>query len=105
MIRRPPRSTLFPYTTLFRSRVERDAVHGGGLVLPDGERGVPPGGPRLPPAGHRLVHERGARSGECHSRLAGDLRYGLDDRVPGPAAVAAAGGVGGEVPLGRYDGR
>src|SRR3712207_7074177 len=26
MIRRPPRSTLFPYTTLFRSRVERDAV-------------------------------------------------------------------------------
>src|SRR5256885_5455636 len=23
MIRRPPRSTLFPYTTLFRSRVER----------------------------------------------------------------------------------
>src|SRR3712207_7217630 len=25
MIRRPPRSTLFPYTTLFRSRVARDA--------------------------------------------------------------------------------
>src|SRR2546426_6800694 len=24
MIRRPPRSTLFPYTTLFRSRGERD---------------------------------------------------------------------------------
>src|SRR3712207_7281219 len=24
MIRRPPRSTLFPYTTLFRSRDERD---------------------------------------------------------------------------------
>src|SRR3712207_8235762 len=24
MIRRPPRSTLFPYTTLFRSAVERD---------------------------------------------------------------------------------
>src|SRR2546430_17705797 len=41
MIRRPPRSTLFPYTTLFRSRrgpcggglavpVERDAVHAVG---------------------------------------------------------------------------
>src|SRR3712207_7364972 len=28
MIRRPPRSTLFPYTTLFRSAdVERDEVH------------------------------------------------------------------------------
>src|SRR2546430_10301599 len=25
MIRRPPRSTLFPYTTLFRSRVARNA--------------------------------------------------------------------------------
>src|SRR3712207_6895873 len=37
MIRRPPRSTLFPYTTLFRScfggnarRHEREAVAGGG---------------------------------------------------------------------------
>src|SRR2546430_11591247 len=26
MIRRPPRSTLFPYTTLFRSRVRGDAI-------------------------------------------------------------------------------
>src|SRR5689334_24081834 len=29
MIRRPPRSTLFPYTTLFRS-VPVDAIHGSG---------------------------------------------------------------------------
>src|SRR2546425_4865764 len=27
MIRRPPRSTLFPYTTLFRSRPERQVLH------------------------------------------------------------------------------
>src|SRR2546427_3340307 len=27
MIRRPPRSTLFPYTTLFRSRLERENVY------------------------------------------------------------------------------
>src|SRR3972149_7845228 len=27
MIRRPPRSTLFPYTTLFRSRVHHRPVH------------------------------------------------------------------------------
>src|SRR2546430_9742845 len=27
MIRRPPRSTLFPYTTLFRSRAERIKTH------------------------------------------------------------------------------
>src|SRR2546428_6339772 len=26
MIRRPPRSTLFPYTTLFRSETERKAI-------------------------------------------------------------------------------
>src|SRR3712207_7950700 len=31
MIRRPPRSTLFPYTTLFRSAVEDDHV-GPGLL-------------------------------------------------------------------------
>src|SRR3712207_7163560 len=30
MIRRPPRSTLFPYTTLFRSRKSRAAVSGEG---------------------------------------------------------------------------
>src|SRR2546427_9288785 len=36
MIRRPPRSTLFPYTTLFRSRtVRRERVHGPWLGCPD----------------------------------------------------------------------
>src|SRR2546422_3412618 len=45
MIRRPPRSTLFPYTTLFRSRQERRPVrlaqarHHRQLFLP-GEVGV-----------------------------------------------------------------
>src|SRR5256885_12363374 len=43
MIRRPPRSTLFPYTTLFRSRElfgrsDRPADAGGGVV-----RRLPPG--------------------------------------------------------------
>src|SRR2546422_5622398 len=33
MIRRPPRSTLFPYTTLFRSQIARRAdVHDPGLL-------------------------------------------------------------------------
>src|SRR5256886_7548680 len=35
MIRRPPRSTLFPYTTLFRSHVDRGEARiawGGGIV-------------------------------------------------------------------------
>src|SRR2546430_10059072 len=33
MIRRPPRSTLFPYTTLFRSRRIRDYVGNGGFLF------------------------------------------------------------------------
>src|SRR3712207_6992113 len=37
MIRRPPRSTLFPYTTLFRSRLERPPARGlEALRLVDG---------------------------------------------------------------------
>src|SRR5260370_18431577 len=42
MIRRPPRSTLFPYTTLFRSRVElfRDFVSRSGFRNCAGASGV-----------------------------------------------------------------
>src|SRR2546430_5921567 len=39
MIRRPPRSTLFPYTTLFRS-CERSVDHGCGNHHPNGARGA-----------------------------------------------------------------
>src|SRR2546430_11858949 len=42
MIRRPPRSTLFPYTTLFRSRAD-DIAHPqelGGCLREDGGPGV-----------------------------------------------------------------
>src|SRR2546422_7732815 len=35
MIRRPPRSTLFPYTTLFRSKFRRLWQRGGRLVAQD----------------------------------------------------------------------
>src|SRR3712207_210545 len=56
MIRRPPRSTLFPYTTLFRSRRRR----GVRLLRRGGHRGdgparqAPPGRDRRPrPADHR----------------------------------------------------
>src|SRR3712207_8376051 len=34
MIRRPPRSTLFPYTTLFRSALALDADGGEELIVP-----------------------------------------------------------------------
>src|SRR6266498_3779407 len=33
MIRRPPRSTLFPYTTLFRSRLHRRGNRAAGLAV------------------------------------------------------------------------
>src|SRR5256886_17321604 len=35
MIRRPPRSTLFPYTTLFRRGIEPDAEAAGAVVEPE----------------------------------------------------------------------
>src|SRR2546428_7149882 len=42
MIRRPPRSTLFPYTTLFRSTLERDTrqLQEWGIVLRDPSIGL-----------------------------------------------------------------
>src|SRR3712207_7055212 len=44
MIRRPPRSTLFPYTTLFRSEIERvlgDQDHVGAACDPGLDRDPP----------------------------------------------------------------
>src|SRR3712207_8363728 len=38
MIRRPPRSTLFPYTTLFRSAAARGVVEGHDVARPRVER-------------------------------------------------------------------
>src|SRR5436309_9812330 len=46
MLRRPPRSTLFPYTTLFRSREGE-----GHLVLAQAQRLRPSPAPLLPLAG------------------------------------------------------
>src|SRR5260370_23137806 len=56
MIRRPPRSTLFPYTTLFRSKIE------------------PPGHGRAPRPGHpRRQPAQGFRSEEHTSELQSHL--------------------------------
>src|SRR5256884_8772390 len=41
MIRRPPRSTLFPYTTLFRSLAGIELWHGGGSVMNRSSRIAP----------------------------------------------------------------
>src|SRR2546425_8897516 len=60
MIRRPPRSTLFPYTTLFRSRPGAGAAHRGGgverAVQAAPVRGVHAVPPR--PAAERRERER-----------------------------------------------
>src|SRR5260370_5200857 len=45
MIRRPPRSTLFPYTTLFRSEAVEDA--GAAVIFPQDLHRVGPGFPRV----------------------------------------------------------
>src|SRR3712207_9446025 len=53
MIRRPPRSTLFPYTTLFRSLTDADGPDEPALTLPKAYRsmrsasGLPPTGDDL----------------------------------------------------------
>src|SRR5256885_8406545 len=44
MIRRPPRSTLFPYTTLFRSRRGRGRARGRGRLLTTDGLQIEPGG-------------------------------------------------------------
>src|SRR2546430_3728383 len=71
MIRRPPRSTLFPYTTLFRSYLTKGAREGRRQLAArthvteqdGGERraGLDPQEPRLHDRGHVL---RGPRYGE-----------------------------------------
>src|SRR3712207_7068517 len=55
MIRRPPRSTLFPYTTLFRSRgrhFHRARAHAGGEERP--LRAVPGGGDHVHVDPHQI---------------------------------------------------
>src|SRR2546422_4568103 len=93
MIRRPPRSTLFPYTTLFRSFVEGADVDGrfaevaqahliAPLVLdreadPGRERHMTPDDPvaaHEPPAGVEQVH-RAALARRAPRRLAEQLGH------------------------------
>src|SRR2546429_4774998 len=64
MIRRPPRSTLFPYTTLFRSRATQGfaagAPRGAGAVRARPVRRRRRGAPLRPPVRHaeRLARDR-----------------------------------------------
>src|SRR6266508_5673939 len=70
MIRRPPRSTLFPYTTLFRSALIRARCEARGCPAPARPPHV---GARPRPRTRALVDDRP------------DRRLGLRHKVPGPA--------------------
>src|SRR3712207_5786162 len=90
MIRRPPRSTLFPYTTLFRSVAERPARTRSSCISATRGRGRVPTAPRgpEPPAltrvgpgllcGLRRIHllgrwvNKGKRKGRGFSPRAGE---------------------------------
>src|SRR3712207_7121098 len=58
MIRRPPRSTLFPYTTLFRARRQRRRR---ATLLPRNEPHRHADRPRRPEAGPAAAVDRGRR--------------------------------------------
>src|SRR2546421_7446266 len=81
MIRRPPRSTLFPYTTLFRSVVA--AVAGDDVVARSAEELVRPGG-----AGDGVVPAPGVNGvadllGHGAFGIVGDARFEVDRVVTG----------------------
>src|SRR5687768_18197422 len=71
MIRRPPRSTLFPYTTLFRSEVVPGAGRGKSIGVPTINLGGALAAKALPPDGvwAARVEWGGGRSEEHTSEL------------------------------------
>src|SRR2546425_12837145 len=72
MIRRPPRSTLFPYTTLFRSgvpaRVGQDIEGAGGLEAHAEPGGPQPGDHGAPPLVEDLPEPAGVLAGLAQGR-------------------------------------
>src|SRR3712207_8724306 len=71
MIRRPPRSTLFPYTTLFRSLVrQHGAVERAGQVraAPQDPETHVPGRPGAQPRGVQLAPRSEEHTSELQSR-------------------------------------
>src|SRR2546425_9781135 len=72
MIRRPPRSTLFPYTTLFRSSIrhpQTDAAHFDVIILAVRRRSGCERDARDLHAGQRVLRPRPPRSEEHTSEL------------------------------------
>src|SRR5256885_15022049 len=97
MIRRPPRSTLFPYTTLFRSRGS-----GGGKAEPDHEDAGSTGRERRG-AHHQDAADRGQGAGARLPARAGGLALVevADQLSPrrGEARLRGVAPLGGRAPL------
>src|SRR2546426_9321216 len=92
MIRRPPRSTLFPYTTLFRSRgCDRNIENfGDGQELPKLPAGVrvTPGAPILLGVSDRPSELRRSCGGTCLTLLADRASIEMSGKsVSGPSRV------------------
>src|SRR2546422_1474142 len=68
MIRRPPRSTLFPYTTLFRSRIA-DGLEQAEADLPGGKRVAAADAIVVGPSHREARDGDGRRLFECHGPL------------------------------------
>src|SRR3712207_7757498 len=62
MIRRPPRSTLFPYTTLFRSKACKPAVKDSAVPQYSGEGFLVPCAGQIGQALRQFRHYRGNQS-------------------------------------------
>src|SRR2546430_5284416 len=102
MIRRPPRSTLFPYTTLFRSRTSQDRqMKAEDIAARDGLAVVPPFDHPDIVAGQAAVGLEIA--GELPDVRAGGVPVGGGGLIAGvvagvPAAGGRAPGGGGRAP-------
>src|SRR3712207_7484044 len=92
MIRRPPRSTLFPYTTLFRSvgvrGVRRGAEHGGVPVRLDDVEALAAGHALLVTDGGRQLQRLGRQLAEAGLGRGGRQSTRLDSS---PAQISYAG--------------
>src|SRR5258707_4570020 len=64
MIRRPPRSTLFPYTTLFRS-LRSPLAQAGSVLTFRATCSAPGHGPRL----HQLLDRKSTRLNSSHANI------------------------------------
>src|SRR3712207_8787079 len=101
MIRRPPRSTLFPYTTLFRSARDHGAQRGPGLAqLEPGAVLRPDAGPARPGGGLAPDHvgadaedRKSTRLNSSHANISYAVFCLKKNRTAAPGGVAPLAGV------------